>query len=47
MKQLIVLILLMSMVALIGCNTMEGAGKDISAGGEAVTDPAKDVKRDM
>ena len=47
MKQLIVLILLMSMVALIGCNTMEGAGKDISAGGDTVTDTARDVKRDM
>ena len=47
MKQLIVLILLMSMVALIGCNTMEGAGKAISAGGDPVTDTAKDVKRDM
>jgi predicted small secreted protein len=47
MKQLIVLIMLMSMVGLIGCNTMEGAGKDISAGGDAVTEAAKDVKRDM
>jgi predicted small secreted protein len=47
MKQLIMLILLMSMVGLIGCNTMEGAGKDISAGGDAVSETAKDVKRDM
>ena len=47
MKQLIALILLMSIVGLVGCNTMEGAGKDISAGGDAVTDTAKDVKRDM
>ncbi|MFZ1535962.1 MAG: entericidin A/B family lipoprotein [Chromatiaceae bacterium] len=47
MKQLIALILLISIVGLIGCNTMEGAGKDISAGGDAVSDTAKDVKRDM
>ena len=47
MKQLIALILLMSIVGLVGCNTMEGAGKDISAGGDAVTDTARDVKRDM
>ncbi|MBK8640222.1 MAG: entericidin A/B family lipoprotein [Chromatiaceae bacterium] len=47
MKQFIALILLMSIVGLVGCNTMEGAGKDISAGGDAVTDTAKDVKRDM
>ncbi len=47
MKELIALILLMSVVGLVGCNTMEGAGKDISAGGDAVTDTARDVKRDM
>lgn len=47
MKQLITLILLISIVGLVGCNTMEGAGKDISAGGDAVTDTARDVKRDM
>ncbi len=47
MKQLIALILLMSIVGLVGCNTMEGAGKDISAGGDTVSDTARDVKRDM
>lgn len=29
------------------CNTIEGAGKDIKAGGEAVQDTAKDVKGKM
>ncbi len=48
MKQItLLLILLISIVGLIGCNTMEGAGKDISAGGDTVTDTARDVKRDM
>lgn len=47
MKKLISLILLMAIAGLIGCNTMEGAGKDISAGGEAITDSAKDVKKGM
>ncbi len=47
MKQFIALFLLMSIVGLVGCNTMEGAGKDISAGGDTVTDTARDVKRDM
>ncbi len=47
MKHLIALILLMSIIGLVGCNTMEGAGKDISAGGDTVTDTARDVKRDM
>ncbi len=26
------------------CNTVEGAGKDVSAAGNAVTDSAKDAK---
>lgn len=47
MKQLIALFLLIWIVGLVGCNTMEGAGKDISAGGDTVTDTARDVKRDM
>jgi entericidin B len=27
-----------------GCNTMEGAGKDIQQGGKAITDEAKEQK---
>lgn len=30
-----------------GCNTFEGAGKDIERGGEKLQDTAKDVKRNM
>jgi predicted small secreted protein len=30
------------LVALAGCNTMEGLGEDISAGGEALQDAADD-----
>jgi entericidin B len=29
---------------LAGCNTMEGAGKDIQQGGKAITDEAKEQK---
>ena len=47
MKKFIALMLLVSIAGLIGCNTIEGAGKDIQSGGEAVSDTAKDVKRDM
>ncbi len=47
MKRLIMLMVLVSIAGLIGCNTIEGAGKDIQRGGEAVSDTAKDVKRDM
>jgi entericidin B len=32
---------------LAGCNTIEGAGKDLERGGEKVQDTARDVKRDM
>jgi len=31
-------------VFVVGCNTMEGAGEDIQAGGRAVEDTARDVK---
>lgn len=34
-------------IALTGCNTVAGAGKDVSAGGAAVTDTAKDVQKKM
>jgi entericidin B len=30
---------------LAGCNTMEGAGKDIEQGGKAIKDEAKEQKR--
>ncbi|MBS3805260.1 MAG: entericidin A/B family lipoprotein [Oleiphilaceae bacterium] len=29
-------------VALAGCNTMEGLGEDMEAGGEAISEKAKD-----
>ncbi|CAN5215811.1 hypothetical protein BH09PSE6_BH09PSE6_02550 [soil metagenome] len=29
------------------CNTIEGAGKDVEAGGEKVQDASKDVKKKM
>jgi predicted small secreted protein len=47
MKKLITLLVLVSIAGLVGCNTIEGAGKDIQRGGEAVSDTAKDVKSDM
>jgi entericidin B len=33
--------------ALGGCNTVEGAGKDIQAGGKAIKDEAKEQKDKM
>jgi len=47
MKIIVTLILLLSSFGLIGCNTIERASKDIQRGGEAVSDTAKDVKREM
>ena len=40
--------LLMAMTAMLSaCNTIEGAGRDIERGGEAVQDTARDVKQKM
>jgi predicted small secreted protein len=38
------LALLFSVGTLSACNTMEGAGEDISAGGDALDDAAEDAK---
>lgn len=32
---------------LAACNTVEGAGKDVEAGGEAMQEAAKDVKDEI
>ena len=47
MKKLIALVMLLSFGVLTGCNTIEGAGKDIERGGEKLQDTSKDVKRKM
>jgi len=40
--------LFVALIALLsGCNTIEGAGRDIERGGEEVQDTARDVKRSM
>ena len=40
----ILAIALAGTLAVSACNTMEGAGKDIKAGGNAVEDTARDAK---
>jgi predicted small secreted protein len=40
-------LLLLLMLTLAGCNTVQGMGKDIERGGEATQDAAKDVQRKM
>ena len=46
-RHLIPLILVGFAISLSGCNTIGGAGKDLSSAGTAVTGAAKDVKDDM
>ena len=36
-----ILLLGITSLALVGCNTIEGAGKDIEEGGEAIQDAAE------
>ena len=44
MNRILVSLLLSAIVGLVGCNTMNGAGKDIQRGGRAVSDTARDVQ---
>lgn len=49
-KPLLLLLTLATLLAalpLMGCNTVEGVGKDTSAAGRAVTDTARDVKQGL
>jgi predicted small secreted protein len=41
------LALVLTATGLASCNTIRGAGRDVSAGGDAVADAAAEVQRDM
>jgi entericidin B len=43
MHKLLMLFIATAAVAVAACNTVAGAGKDVSAAGNAVTDTAKDA----
>jgi predicted small secreted protein len=45
MRKLIVLAAAAAAVLVAGCNTIAGAGKDVSSAGKAVTSTANDAKR--
>jgi entericidin B len=47
MNKILAVILLVALGGLLGCGTIEGAGKDIQSGGKAVSNTAKDVKSGM
>ena len=44
MRKLITLLIVTAGLAVAACNTVEGAGRDVSAAGHAVTETAKDAK---
>lgn len=39
--------LLLATVTIVSCNTIRGAGRDVSAGGDAVSDAATQAQREM
>lgn len=45
MKRLIALVLAASFAMLAGCNTVQGAGKDIERGGEKIQKEAQEHRR--
>ncbi|MAN65266.1 entericidin A/B family lipoprotein [Hyphomonas sp.] len=48
MKKLMAAALALSMLPLVSaCNTVEGVGRDVQAGGEIVSETARDVKDKM
>ncbi len=44
MRKIIVLLAATAALAVAACNTVEGAGRDVSAAGHAVTNTAADAK---
>ena len=44
MRTLVLIAALAASMAVAACNTVEGAGQDVSAAGRAVTDTAQDAK---
>ena len=44
MKAILMALVGVSVLALSACNTVEGAGKDVKASGQAVENAAKDAK---
>ena len=44
MRKLVLVLAGFASLAVAACNTVEGAGKDVEAAGEAVSDTAREVK---
>lgn len=45
LKKLLFCFAALSTVTLIGCNTVQGAGKDVERGGQKIQEEAKEVKQ--
>ena len=45
MRKIVLFAVLAASMAVAACNTLAGAGKDVSATGKAVTNTAEDAKR--
>lgn len=44
MKKSLIVVVSLAALGLAACNTVEGAGKDVSSAGKAVSKTARDVK---
>ncbi|PLR18792.1 entericidin EcnA/B family protein [Caulobacter zeae] len=44
MRKFVILAALAASLSVAACNTVEGAGKDVSSAGQAVSDTARDAK---
>lgn len=44
MRKLVILAAMATSLLVAACNTVEGAGRDVSAAGDAVSDTARDAK---
>lgn len=47
LSRIVTLVMAVATVALAGCNTVAGAGKDIERGGQVIRDTAKDVQKKL
>lgn len=45
MRKLVILAVMAVSLSVAACNTVSGAGQDVKAAGDAVTDTAEDAKR--
>lgn len=46
-KKIVLYLAALASLTLAACNTIEGAGRDVSATGHAVTDTARETKNNM